>query len=190
MTEKFPIIYDAEDDVLLYDLKMKEYRETMESCPRDKGWRTELLDGPDGWVSPRMCELLIMTADISHDDDDLCDSSLLPSSAESNIGGFQQVLYVIARCAESGPLTIKRISSRIERDYETKEYLNDGGTIEESLDFVLRAAKISLDDGMFDELIEEDKANLPVTPLDEDFDLVRIMAMDKRCFTNVTEDDR
>lgn len=114
----------------------------------------------------------------------------LASSAECNIGGFQQALYAIARCAESGPPTTKRISSRIERDYGIQEYLNDGGTVEEALDFVLRAAKVSLDDGIFDELIEEEKANLPVTPLDEDFDLVRVMAMDNRCFTNVSEDDR
>lgn len=101
MTEKFPIIYDAEDDVLFYDLKMDEYRKTLESCPRDKGWRTELLDGPDGWVSPRMCELLIMTANYNHDDCCLSDSSLLRSSAEDNLCGFQQVLYAIARCADS-----------------------------------------------------------------------------------------
>lgn len=182
MSNKVPSIYDDNWDGLCYDSILKEYRKTLRSCPKDKGWRTELVNGPDGWLSPRMSELLIITADSSSDDNFLDESSLIFGSAKRYLSSFREVLYAIARSVETGSLTTSSISARIGRG--AKKYLENGGSIEAALDFVLRAAKISLDDGEFDEIIEDDEEtrNLPVTPLDDNFDLVRIMSMNKRCF--------
>jgi len=39
-----------------------------------------------------------------------------------------------------------------------------------------------VDDGVFDEIMELSSNELPVTPFDEDYDLVCIIFMDRRCF--------
>lgn len=85
---------------------------------------------------------------------------------------------------------MEKIKQKIFGYYEECEYrgpaetyFKNGGAVEHALDAVLQLAKIYVDDGCFEEMLEDDcSTEFVETPFDEDYDLVLIMCLDRECF--------
>lgn len=111
-------------------------------------------------------------AEIDSEGPHLSDSGFLPPSAYYDFEGFQYILYKIAEIIRTSSTTIKCILKYIYGNYvpweyygESKLFLRKGGRVEEALNYALQSAKIFLEDGVYDEMAEDDeeKRNLSIT---------------------------
>jgi hypothetical protein len=204
----FPLILASDGRQLDYDAKLEEYRSILKREKMGKQeWRSDLIDGPDGWMSPRMFDLLEMNADVTSEDDFLDDGhyekfipydvlSRIQCSKHKFLAGLIHVIGKISETMRSARSpTVENVLKRIYGNYEkweyrgeAKAYLGNGGRVEYAIDALLEIAEVSIDDGEFEQMLEDrddGSHELPHTPFDEDYDLVRIMCMDRRCFESV-----
>lgn len=190
----YPRIVGEDGSPLNYDEKLAEFRLKVQNEQRP-----ELLDG--GWLSPRMRDLMIRTLEVTYDEESFGDDfnwSLIPDEElcekiqaydRRRMKSFKTVLKQILETfrytpAPTSDKVLKRIRNRwgSEREFcnPTKLFFDDGGRIENVIDITLRLAKLSMENFWVDE--DEPEEQLPVTLFDEDYDLVRIMCFDCRCF--------
>jgi hypothetical protein len=202
----FPLIFGADNSHLNYDCKLAEYRSKL----KKGGFSRRHLR--DGWLSPRMAKLIKTVAHskavypFRHEDL----GSYLPEhiwshlqcSRSSFLRGVQHVLAKIGDTLEANKIpTIENVKEQVfgcdeiwEYYGPAKVYFDNGGRIEFVIDAVLRLSKTSKERGEFDEILQHENkykgyANdeqyvdvLPTSPFDQDYDLIRIMCLDRRCF--------
>jgi hypothetical protein len=141
-----------------------------------------------------MHELLVTTAEVASDDchnDDGHYDQFIPHSASRHVSGFLYIVGKIAETMRSGNLpTTENVRAKVYGGYESweyrgpaKRYLESGGRVEHAFDGLLRMAQVSVEDGEFDEMLaSRQEEAFPVTPFDEDFDLIRIICLGRKCF--------
>jgi len=153
----------------------------------------------DGWLSPRMRELLLGAAEITCDEisgesghgegfETLAfipfDTVRLDTNGIFNkfYQGWGAVFYKIAECLRRGQVpTVQRIKDNFARNYNKnyEVFMERGGKIEYALDALVYKTPRINDDFDSDESYEVAAYALPSTPLDWQFEIARFMCINR-----------
>ena len=149
------------------------------------------MDGPNGWLSQRMEALLVATAEAAEKDPWLEDCSIMAAAATKSPEDYSGIRRccegIVDLLREGQHPTCELLLERLQGSPSAEAFFEGGGRPERVLDAILTLAQISVDNGEFDEVAAHRR--LPVTPFDVDYDLVRVMCMDRAYFIGAEEEE-
>jgi hypothetical protein len=140
----------------------------------------------EGWLSPRMHNHLLSTAE--QESDALFDGhatfSYIPCSLNhclkktSFLKGYRACMTTIADVLRRGMVpTVERVTRYSHRSRQIQDYLQQGGKIEYALDAIFQMVAVAFNDNDLYEEEDEDFQELPETVLDDEFELASVQCI-------------